>query len=89
MKERRQAMVIVLREAHPGYIMPVGVWQVRENVRNALRQKPLKYNTLEEALTRIASQFQIPMKQWIEKSSLLRNTIFQRRITDYFGFRSL
>ncbi|MCW8802471.1 MAG: Nre family DNA repair protein, partial [Candidatus Bathyarchaeota archaeon] len=33
-KERRQASVIVLREAHPGYIMPVGVWQVRENVRN-------------------------------------------------------
>src|SRR3972149_2720819 len=29
-KERRQATVIVLREAHPGYIMPVGVWQVRE-----------------------------------------------------------
>jgi len=69
--------------------MPVGVWQVRENVRNALRQKPLKYNTLEEALIRIGSQFQIPMKQWIEKSTLLRNTIFQRRITDYVGFRSL
>ncbi|MGB9854220.1 MAG: Nre family DNA repair protein, partial [Candidatus Bathyarchaeales archaeon] len=33
MKEQRQATVIVLREAHPGYIMPVGVWQVRENVR--------------------------------------------------------
>jgi len=29
-KERRQATVIVLREARPGYIMPVGVWQVRE-----------------------------------------------------------
>jgi hypothetical protein len=26
MKERRQASVVVLREAHPGYIMPVGVW---------------------------------------------------------------
>jgi len=85
MKERRQASVVVLREAHPGYIMPVGVWQVRESVRNALGQKPLKYNTLNEALTRIANQFQIPIKQWIEKSSLLRNALFQRRITDYFG----
>ena len=89
MKERRQALVVVLREAHPGYIMPVGVWQVRENVRNALRQKPHKYNTLEEALTRIDSQFQIPIKQWIQQSNLLKNTIFQRRITDYVGFRSL
>jgi hypothetical protein len=84
MKEQRQALVLVLREAHPGYIMPVGVWQVRENVRNAVRHVPLKYNTLNEALNRVASQFQIPLKQWIEKSNLLRNTLFQRRITDYF-----
>lgn len=84
MKERRQATVIVLREAHPGYIIPVGVWQVRENVRNAVRHVPLKYNTLNEALNRIASQFQIPMKHWIQKSNLLRNALYQKRITDYF-----
>jgi len=82
-KERRQATVIVLREAHPGYIMPVGVWQVRENVRNAMRQKPLIFKTPEEALKWIASQFQIPMQQWIMRSELLKNTLFQRRITDF------
>jgi len=81
--ERRQAVVVVLREAHPGYIMPVGVWQVRENVRNAMRQKPQKYNTLEEALLRIASQFQIPLKVWIEQSKLLQDALFQKKITDY------
>jgi len=84
-KERRQATVIVLREAHPGYIMPVGVWQVRENVRNAMRQMPLKYNTLDEALARIASQFQIPLEQWIEDSKLLQDAIFQRRITEFLA----
>jgi hypothetical protein len=84
MKERRQASVVVLREAHPGYIMPVGVWQVRENVRNAVRHVPLKYNTMKEALTRIATQFQIPIKHWIGKSSLLRKSLFQKRITEYF-----
>jgi hypothetical protein len=82
-KERRQASVVVLREAHPGYIMPVGVWQVRENVRNAVRQEPLKYNTLEEALARIASRFQIPLERWVERSRLLQDALFQRRITDY------
>lgn len=85
MNERRQASVAVLREARPGYIMPVGVWQVRENVRNALRQKPHKYNTLNEALTRIGSQLQIPLKQWINKSMLLKKALFQKRLTDYFG----
>ncbi len=82
-KERRQAAVIVLREAHPGYIMPVGVWQVRENVRNAMHQKPFKYNTLKEALTHISSKFQIPIKKWIEKSSLIKKALFQKRLTDY------
>ena len=82
-KERRQATVIVLREAHPGYIMPVGVWQVRENVRNAMKQKPLIYNTLNEALQRIAAQFTIPLEGWIRESQLIRNALFQRRITDF------
>jgi hypothetical protein len=83
-RERRQASVVVLREAHAGYIMPVGVWQVRENVRNAMRQKPLKYDTLEEALNRVASQFQIPLEQWIGRSKLLQDALFQRKITQYF-----
>ena len=83
MKERRQAAVIVLREAHPGYIMPVGVWQVRENVRNAMRQKPNKFETINEALTQMGTRFQIPIKQWVEKSTLLRNALFQKRLTDY------
>jgi len=82
-KERRQATVIVLREARPGYIMPVGVWQVRENVRNAMQQRPQRFNTLDEALEWIASRFQIPMQRWIMRSELLQNILFQRRITDF------
>ena len=83
-KERRQATVIVLREAHPGYIMPVGVWQVRENVRNAMRQKPLIFTTLNEALTWIACKFQIPLRRWILESEHLKNALFQKKITDFF-----
>ncbi len=82
-KERRQATTIVLREAHPGYIMPVGVWQVRENVRNAMRQKPFTFNTLDEALKWIASRFQIPLQRWIMRSELLKNALFQKKITDF------
>ena len=83
-KERRQATVIVLREARPGYIMPVGVWHVRENVRNAMRQAPLKFDTLDEALARVASQFQIPLQRWVGSSKLLKDALFQRRLIDYF-----
>lgn len=82
-KERRQATIIVLREAHPAYIMPVGVWQVRENVRNAMRQKPLKYNTMKEVLERISTQFSIPLAGWIRESHHIRNSLFQKRMTDF------
>ncbi|MCW4052875.1 MAG: Nre family DNA repair protein [Candidatus Bathyarchaeota archaeon] len=83
MKERRQATVLVLREARPGYIMPVGVWQVRENVRNAMRQKPLKYETLNEALQRISTSFRIPIMYWKNLSKLIRSAKTQRKMTQY------
>jgi len=83
LKERRQATVLVLREAHPGYIMPVGVWQVRENVRNAMRQQPYKFSSLELALRWISTRFVIPLQEWIRRSELLRRALFQKKITDY------
>jgi DNA repair protein NreA len=86
LKERRQATVVVLREARPGYIMPVGVWQVRENVRNAMRQAPFKFKTLDESLKFIGGRFEIPLKRWIQQSELLKQALFQRRISDFFAF---
>ncbi|HLN88956.1 MAG TPA: Nre family DNA repair protein [Candidatus Binatia bacterium] len=83
-RERRQAVAIVLREARPGYIMPIGVWQVRENVRNAMRQKPFIFNSLAESLQFISGRFEIPMQRWILQSELLKRTLFQKRITDFF-----
>ena len=83
-KERRQATVVVLREARPGYIMPVGVWQVRENVRNAMRQKPFVFKSLEESLRFVGSRFEIPLKRWIVQSELLRKALFQKKISDFF-----
>ena len=83
--ERRQATVVVLREARPGYIMPVGVWQVRENVRNAMRQKPSVFKTLDESLKFIASRFEIPLKRWLIQSELLKNALYQKRLTEFFS----
>ena len=84
-KERRQATAIVLREARPGYIMPIGVWQVRENVRNAMRQKPYTFNTLAQSLKFLSGKFEIPLQRWIRQSELLKKALFQRRINDFFS----
>ncbi len=83
-RERRQATVIVLREARPGYIMPIGVWQVRENVRNAMKQKPYLFKSLAESLQFIGGRFEIPMQRWIMQSELLKRALFQKKITDFF-----
>ncbi|MGD0057458.1 MAG: Nre family DNA repair protein [Methanomassiliicoccales archaeon] len=82
-RERRQAGAVIFREAHPGYIMPVGVWNVRENVRTALRQSPSRYSLLEEALGHISKRMDIPIYTWIRHSGVLKDIIFQRRIEDY------
>jgi len=79
----RQAEVVVLREAQPSYILPVGVWHVRENVRAALRDGPAEAETFEEVLAAISAFFHIPLKRWLSASALLRRRKFQRRITDY------
>jgi hypothetical protein len=83
-RERRQATVVVLREARPGYIMPIGVWQVRENVRNAMKQKPFVFKSLAESLQFIGGRFEIPMQRWILQSELLKRALFQKKISDFF-----
>ncbi len=85
LKERRQATVIVLREARPGYIMPIGVWQVRENVRNAMRQKPFLFKSLAESLQFIGGRFEIPLGRWIRQSELLKRALFQKKMSDFFS----
>ena len=78
-KMRRQAGVVVFREIYEGYIMPVGVWEVRENVRQAFRNPCERFATLGEALENIASRLKIPLSEYLKRSTLLR----QSRLEDF------
>jgi len=82
--ERRQASALVLREIHPGYIVPVGVWNVRESVRSTLKTQPAKFDTLQKALSYASSRLTIPLRKWIENSVMLKQALFQKKITDFF-----
>lgn len=82
-EERRTAGVVIFREAHPGYVMPVGVWNVRENVRAALKMRPFKFDSLEGAMSHIDKVMDIPRKTWIANSGVLKDMMTQRRIEDY------
>jgi len=86
-REKRQAGVVILREAHPGYIMPVGVWNVREAVRAALKKPPTRFATLQEALNYSGKRLDIPVSTWIEESGVLKDTLRQRKLVDFFNNR--
>jgi len=83
MRENRQAGAVIFREAHPGYVMPVGVWNVRENVRAALKTRPHKYDNMESALQHVDRVMDIPRKTWLAYSGILQDWFTQRRLDDY------
>ncbi len=84
-KEGRTAGAVICREAHPGYVMPVGVWNVRENVREALRHDPLHFDTLDAALDHVCTIMDIPKRMWVRNSDVFTDYFRQRRIEDYYG----
>ncbi|MCD6368098.1 MAG: hypothetical protein J7L45_03375 [Candidatus Aenigmarchaeota archaeon] len=78
-KMRRQARVVSFREVYEGYMVPLGVWVVRETVRNAMKRNYESFSTLKDALDHIRSKLRIPLEKYIEKSKILQ----QRRLSDF------
>ena len=81
--ERKQATALVLREIHPGYIVPVGVWGVREGIRHALKTQPERFDSLQAALNCAMTKLTIPLKKWVETSELLKRALFQKKIVEF------
>lgn len=79
----RQAGVVVLREVHPGEILPLGVWNVREYARAALARPPERLATLDELSRLISSSFAIPLERWLAASAVLHEARTQRRLDDW------
>lgn len=82
-QERRQATALVLREIHPGYILPVGVWLTRESIRQMIQLGPQKFDTLQAALNHAQTKLTIPLRKWVENSELLKRALFQKKITEF------
>lgn len=85
----RQAGAVVLREVHPGEILPLGVWNVREHVRAALATAPERLSELAEVSARIRAAFTIPLERWLLQSAVLHEARTQRRLDDFFGTASV
>jgi len=77
---KKQARAIIFREIYEGYIMPVGVWEVRENAKKALEKCPRRFGSLRDALEDIKTRLRIPIHEYLNKSELLR----QKKISEYY-----
>lgn len=84
-REKKQASALVLREIHPGFLLPLGVWFVRESVRRMMRETPRTFEGLGEALAYARTKLTVPLEEWIRHSYLLQRCLFQRKLTDFRG----
>lgn len=80
---QRQAGVLVFREVHPGEILPLGVWNVREHVRAALLRRPEVVPDIAGLTQRMGESFEIPLERWLRQSALLHEVRTQRRLEEF------
>jgi hypothetical protein len=71
---RRKAAVVAFREVGKGYAIPLGVWQVRENMRTTLQNLVGRFDNLNQALRFIGKRLTIPMRFYYRKSPILNRT---------------
>jgi len=80
---QKRAAAIVLREIHPEYVIPLGVWQIREGVRESLKRPPQKFETLDCALSYACSNMSTSKNEVERQSRLWRVLKTQTRISDF------
>ncbi|MCC7554442.1 MAG: Nre family DNA repair protein [Methanobacteriaceae archaeon] len=79
-EEKKQAGVIVLREAYSGYV-PLGVFNVRENIKYAMNNKYKEFETLKNAVEYVSTKLKIPIHKYIKQSDLLDELLHHKQTT--------
>ena len=80
----RQARILIFREVQGGYIVPLGVWVIRETVKNAMElNNPQILDNFDDSIKSMAEGFMVSYKYW-KKSSKLINFVKNQRTIDIF-----
>lgn len=82
-KKKIQAGVVILREIRPEYAIPVGVWQVREGIREAMKQNPIVANNFESALNLASNKMSISKLEWLSHGNISK-LMKQKTLSDFF-----
>jgi len=82
LKNKIQAGVLIFREIRPEYAIPVGVWQVREGIREAMKQQPQIITDFNNALQIASTKTSVSKNEWIVNGNIT-NMIKQKTLLDY------
>lgn len=81
---KRQARILIFREVSSGYVVPLGVWVIRETVKNAMEENiPIIFDNFDSALNKMVEGLMVELKHW-KKSSKLINFVKNQRTIDQF-----
>lgn len=85
--EKKQAFALTLRFITNDYWAPLGVWVVREAVRNAMKQKPIEFSSkelmLKYAKALAKKRFGYDLTHVISSSEILHEHRTQRRLWEF------
>jgi len=70
-EQDRQAKALVLRGVSDDYWAPVGVWQIRESIRNAFDQRPATAETFHDAVNQLTSLLPVDSDALRRKSDMV------------------
>jgi len=82
-KKKIQSGVVILREIRSEYAIPVGVWQIREGIREAMKQKPTIADNFDHALVLASNKMSISKSEWLSHGNISK-IIKQKTLSDYF-----
>ncbi len=83
LEKKCQASVLVLREIRPEYAVPVGVWQIREAIRSAMKNEPYIAENFDDGVTFAAKRMSVSKSEWLSKGNML-SMLKQKSISDFF-----
>ncbi|VVB79653.1 Uncharacterised protein [uncultured archaeon] len=82
-KIKKQANVVIFRQISEDYYAPLGVGILRELMRRAVKNGPIKFSSIGETLGDIKSRLIIPVEKYSESSWILKNYGKQKKLFDF------
>ena len=82
-KNKIQSGAIILREIRPEYSIPVGVWQIREGIRAAMKKKPFITDNFDHAITLASKMMSVSKSEWLSHADIGK-LVRQKTISDFF-----